>query len=94
MCVPPSLVRNLFGTHTRAGDLTVLVDHLLDVFKSSALYRKEVSIVIGHVLLGAADGNGKDLPAVVKAVVMEIISPAYWQQQGTCVCVCVCVCIL
>ena len=36
------------------GSLPVLLDHLLDLFRGSAHYRKEVAIVIENVLVGAA----------------------------------------
>ncbi len=34
------------------GDLDLLVDHLLDVFRSSGLYRKQAAFCINHVVRG------------------------------------------
>ncbi|KAL5484668.1 hypothetical protein EMCRGX_G021207 [Ephydatia muelleri] len=62
------------------GALSVVVDHLLDTLRASALYRKELCIVLSHVLLGAVES--KELPGVVRTLVIEIIEPVYWQQQA------------
>ena len=35
----------------------MILDHLLDVFRGSSLYQKELCIIISHVLLGAG-GRG------------------------------------
>ena len=54
----------LVAFHPLSGSLPVLLDHLLDLFRASSLHRKEVVLLITHVLTGAscqgcAQGLGK-----------------------------------
>ncbi len=39
------------------GSLSVLIDYLMDMFQGSSQYRKEITMVICHILLGAV-GQG------------------------------------
>ena len=44
-------------THTHTGSLPILLDHLLDSYRESSVYRKELFIIISQVLLGAGGGG-------------------------------------
>lgn len=57
------------------GSLPSLLDHLLDLYRSSAQYRSELLIIIGHTLLGAG-GRGcmAGREKVTTAVIVMVIS--------------------
>jgi len=39
----------------RNGDLPILVDHFMDLFSQSRLYRKQATFAISHILTGASE---------------------------------------
>ncbi|KAJ8016702.1 hypothetical protein DPEC_G00010060 [Dallia pectoralis] len=72
------------------GNVYLLVDHLMDVFKESSVYRKQAAMVLNEVITGAA-GIGvtgcqkrqavpsqEDLKLAVESIIEEYTSLSHW----------------
>ncbi|XP_061114708.1 TELO2-interacting protein 1 homolog isoform X2 [Conger conger] len=89
-----SLLRDVCRLLGYYGDLYLLVDHFLDLYRESTAYRTQAAIVLRHVIGGAA-GEGaqaapervppspEDLGAAVRAVVEEFTCRENWHLPTT-----------
>uniref|UniRef100_A0AAY5KNY9 TELO2 interacting protein 1 n=1 Tax=Esox lucius TaxID=8010 RepID=A0AAY5KNY9_ESOLU len=72
------------------GNMYLLVDHLMDLFKESAVYRKQAAMVLNEVITGAAGvvvtrcqerqakPSQEDLKSTVESIIEEYTSPSHW----------------
>ncbi|KAI1892305.1 hypothetical protein AGOR_G00131970 [Albula goreensis] len=72
------------------GNLYLLVDHFMELYRESSTYRKQAAMVLNEVIAGAAGAgvtqehslvNQDDLRAVVKSVIEEYTSLSNWHLQ-------------
>lgn len=80
-----SLLREVCRSLGRHGNLYLLVDHFLDLYRESSAYRKQAAIALNEIVTGAADrgaeagGDDDDLRAAVTTVVEEYTSLENWR---------------
>ncbi|XP_061913796.1 TELO2-interacting protein 1 homolog isoform X4 [Entelurus aequoreus] len=64
------------------GNIYLLTDHFLDLYRQSSVYRKQAAMVLNQIIRGAAEGRSsasqEDLKASVMLVLEEYISPNNW----------------
>ncbi|XP_038866747.1 TELO2-interacting protein 1 homolog [Salvelinus namaycush] len=85
-----SLLKEICRVLGYYGNVYLLVDHFMDLYKESSVYRKQAAMVLNEVITGAA-GIGvaggqerqgvpsqEDLKAVVESIIEEYICLSHW----------------
>ncbi|MBN3322625.1 TTI1 protein, partial [Atractosteus spatula] len=84
-----TLLRQICRSLGYYGDLYLLVDHFIDLYRESSIYRKQAALVLNEVIAGAAGidmeetqkqnlTNQEDVKAAVTSIIEEYISPSNW----------------
>ncbi|XP_078696287.1 TELO2-interacting protein 1 homolog [Branchiostoma floridae x Branchiostoma belcheri] len=69
------------------GDLSLLVDHFLDLYQQSSLHRKQAVLILSQILLGSTGTEIPEVPArppseetadIICSLLEEYISPKNW----------------
>ncbi|XP_029579011.1 TELO2-interacting protein 1 homolog isoform X1 [Salmo trutta] len=85
-----SLLKEICRVLGYYGNVYLLVDHFMDLYKESSVYRKQAAMVLNEVITGAAGigvaggqerqgvPNQEDLKAVVESIIEEYICLSHW----------------
>jgi len=66
-------VCELVGHH---GDLAVVLDHLMDLYRSSKTQRKELLLVFKHVIQGARGKASEEVCPLIEGMAVELVEQA------------------
>ncbi|KAM6458047.1 TELO2-interacting protein 1 homolog isoform 2-T2 [Liasis olivaceus] len=80
-----SLLRQICRTLGNYGNLYLLVDHFMELYRESTVYRKQAAMVINELIAGAAGLeaqetflNSEDLMGIITSVLEEYVDSGNW----------------
>ena len=60
-----------------SGDIHLLVDHFLDIFQESSIFKMQATLIINEIMLGTTGDNGMSLTIVMLNIFKFYTSPHF-----------------
>ena len=65
------------GFFLLSGDIHLLVDHFLDIFQESSIFKMQATLIINEIMLGTTGDNGMSLNIVMLNIFKFYTSPYF-----------------